>query len=251
MPPTYQKLKDPHIARFRSLKNFDRIIDEKTVRYSEEEIDSHEYLPCISLFDNLYMNYTISSPSGYGGGERTKIVGKRLFPEKFSQDTLFSRKKLNKDQLQEFNTTLQAISIWKIDQFEGVIQSTKCTIMTTNLLGLCDEYNQNNLGIINDDDDQCQNLAEAIGLQELQEDINNIGTAAFEVFPLLLDEPNNESNMRNEFENENETINILLITFPDLNYILNQRPVPQKQFETFDLLFIPKGFLYFKALIDT
>lgn len=31
MPPTYQKLKDPRIAHFQSLNNFDKIIDEKTV----------------------------------------------------------------------------------------------------------------------------------------------------------------------------------------------------------------------------
>lgn len=87
----------------------------------------------------MYTNYATSSPSGYGGGERPEVVGKKLFPKKFLQDTSFSYKKLNKDQTQEFNTTLQATSLWKIDQFEGVIQSTKCTIMTINLSGLCGE----------------------------------------------------------------------------------------------------------------
>ena len=185
MPPTQQKLKDPRISRFRSLKNFDKMIDEKTVRCKcgvtvrldrpfrttnferhikskncilgtdkqqslylffdqnqdteEEETQSHEYLPCIGLFGDLYTNYATSSPSGYGGGERPEVVGKRLFSEKFPQDTSFSRKKLNKDQIHQLNTTLQATSLWKIDQFEGVIQSTKCTIMTTNLSGLCGE----------------------------------------------------------------------------------------------------------------
>ncbi|RIA83063.1 hypothetical protein C1645_834387 [Glomus cerebriforme] len=32
MPPIYQKLNDSRIARFQSIKNFDKIIDEKTVR---------------------------------------------------------------------------------------------------------------------------------------------------------------------------------------------------------------------------
>ncbi|GBC05191.1 hypothetical protein RclHR1_00610003 [Rhizophagus clarus] len=139
MPPTRQKLNDPRIARFRSLKNFDKIIDEKTVRYSEGETESHECLPCIGLFGDSYTNYATSTPSSYGGGERPEVAGKRLFPEKFPQDIPFSRKKLNKDQIQEFNTTLQATSLWKIDQFEGVIRSAKCTIMTTNLSGLCGE----------------------------------------------------------------------------------------------------------------
>ncbi|GES85515.1 hypothetical protein GLOIN_2v1785707 [Rhizophagus clarus] len=184
MPPTRQKLNDPRIARFRSLKNFDKIIDEKTVRCkcgviirldrpfrttnferhikskncilgtdkqqslyfffdqnqdSEGETESHECLPCIGLFGDSYTNYATGTPSGYGGGERPEVAGKRLFPEKFPQDIPFSRKKLNKDQIQEFNTTLQATSLWKIDQFEGVIRSAKCTIMTTNLSGLCGE----------------------------------------------------------------------------------------------------------------
>src|SRR5581483_6539904 len=56
--------------------------------------------------------------------------------------------------------------------------------------------------------------------------------------------------MENEFANENETANISLATFPDLHYILNQKPVPQKQFEKFDLLFTPEGFLHSKALIN-
>ena len=67
------------------------------------------------------------------------MVGKRLFPEKFPQNTTFSRKKLNKTQTQELNIALQAASTWKIDQFEGVIRSAKCTIMTRRLSGLCDE----------------------------------------------------------------------------------------------------------------
>src|SRR5947209_560231 len=36
MPPIYQKQNDFCIARFRSFKNFDKIIDEKTVRYKCE-----------------------------------------------------------------------------------------------------------------------------------------------------------------------------------------------------------------------
>ncbi|RGB33934.1 hypothetical protein C1646_761120 [Rhizophagus diaphanus] len=76
-----------------------------------EETESYECLPCIGLFGDSYTNYAISTPSGYGGGERI-----------------------------EFNTTLQATFLWKIDQFEEeVIRSVKCTVMTTNLLGLYGE----------------------------------------------------------------------------------------------------------------
>ncbi|CAG8603390.1 7618_t:CDS:2 [Funneliformis caledonium] len=64
------------------------------------------------------------------------------------------------------------------------------------------------------DDDQYQNLTKSI---KLQIEIENIRTAAFEVSQLLLDESDNESNMRNK----NKAINILLITFSDLYYIFN------------------------------
>ncbi|CAB4439121.1 unnamed protein product [Rhizophagus irregularis] len=154
MPPTRQKINDPH-RPFRTT-NFERHIksqncilgtDKQQSLYlffdqnqnTEEETESHECLPCIGLFGDSYTNYATSTPSGYGGGERPEVVGKRLFPMKFPQDAPFSRKKLNKEQIQEFNTTLQATSLWKIDQFEGVIRSAKCTVMTTNLSGLCSE----------------------------------------------------------------------------------------------------------------
>ncbi|CAB5374277.1 unnamed protein product [Rhizophagus irregularis] len=77
-------------------------------------------------------------------------------------------------------------------------------------------------------------------------EIENIGTAALEVSRLLLDKSDDESNIRNE----DEVTNISLATFPDLRYILRQKPVPQKQFERFDPLFTPEGFVHYKAIID-
>ena len=55
-----------------------------------------------------------------------------------------------------------------------------------------------------------------------------------------------ESADRNEFDNANTS----LTTFPDLHYIINQKPIPQKQFEEVDSLFTPEGFLCSKVLID-
>lgn len=77
-------------------------------------------------------------------------------------------------------------------------------------------------------------------------DIENIGTAALEVSRLLLDELDDESNIKNE----NEVTNISLATFSDLCYILRQKPVSQKQFERFDPLFTPEGFVHYKAIIN-
>ncbi|CAI2191985.1 108_t:CDS:2, partial [Funneliformis geosporum] len=67
MPKT---LRDLRIAHFRTLKNFDKIIDEKTV--SKDEIESSESLPCIGLFGDLYTTYATSTLSGYGSDERLK-----------------------------------------------------------------------------------------------------------------------------------------------------------------------------------
>lgn len=194
MPPTHKKLNDSRIVNFQSFKNFDKIIDEKTVRCkcgstvrldrpyrttnferhiksrncvlgtdnqlslynffdqkqeTQEETELREPLPCVGLFGDLYTAYATSTPAFFGGGEKPEVVGKKLFPEKFPQDTPFCRKKLNKDQIQEFNTVLQATATWKINQFEGVIRSAKCEIMTKNLSGLCNEcFNlQNNSGL--------------------------------------------------------------------------------------------------------
>ncbi|GES89253.1 hypothetical protein GLOIN_2v1791029 [Rhizophagus clarus] len=68
---------------------------------------------------------------------------------------------------------------------------------------------------------------------------DNLGTVAFEVSQLLLD----ESDDFNETTDVNEMINSLT-KFPDLQYILNQKSISQKQFEKFDPFFISEGFLY-------
>ncbi|CAG8535410.1 6119_t:CDS:2 [Rhizophagus irregularis] len=60
----------------------------------------------------------------------------------------------------------------------------------------------------------------------------------------------NESDNNTEFADENETTNPLSMNFPDLQYILNQKSVPQNQFENFDQLFTLEGFLCPKILIN-
>ncbi|CAI2195347.1 20577_t:CDS:2, partial [Funneliformis geosporum] len=88
----------------------------------EEETESHEHLPCISLFGDLYIKYATSITSDYSSGERSEMVGKRLFPEKFSQYTSFSRKKLNKDQIYELNTMLcnECINLEKSSRYTKI-----------------------------------------------------------------------------------------------------------------------------------
>ncbi|CAG8572845.1 2150_t:CDS:2, partial [Funneliformis caledonium] len=100
-----------------------------------------------------------------------------------------------------------------------------------------------NLEINYDKEDQYQNLVNQI---ELQIEVENIGTAAFEVSRLLLD----KSNELDKFIDENKNTNIPLATFPNLRYIINQKPISQKQFEEVDSLFTLEGFLHSKVLID-
>jgi hypothetical protein len=66
----------------------------------------------------------------------------------------------------------------------------------------------------------------------------------------LLDELDELDELNNSAD-ENNMTNTSLTTFPDLNYILNQKPIPQKQFERFDPLFTPEKFLNSKVLINT
>ncbi|CAB4475331.1 unnamed protein product [Rhizophagus irregularis] len=77
----------------------------------EPEVELYEPLLCTSLFGGLFTEYATNSPAYFGGRKRSEMIRKMLFPDKFSQDTFFSHKKLNKNQAQQFNTALQATAI--------------------------------------------------------------------------------------------------------------------------------------------
>ncbi|CAG8737615.1 10932_t:CDS:1 [Funneliformis mosseae] len=72
--------------------------DQSKDAQGEREEEFLELLPCTSLFGGLYTKYATNSPAFFGRGKRPKVIEKTIFPDKFSQDTPFSRKKLNKDQ---------------------------------------------------------------------------------------------------------------------------------------------------------
>ncbi|CAG8737582.1 2339_t:CDS:1 [Funneliformis mosseae] len=82
--------------------------DQSKNAQGEREEEFLELLPCTGLFGDLYTEYATNSSAFFGGGKKPEVIGKTIFPDKFSQDTPFSRKKLNKDQTQQFNTALQA-----------------------------------------------------------------------------------------------------------------------------------------------
>ncbi|CAI2189599.1 4556_t:CDS:2, partial [Funneliformis geosporum] len=91
------------------------------------------------------------------------------------------------------------------------------------------EFSSDDLDIskmIDDENNQYQNL---IGQIESQIESEDIGTAAFEVLQHLLDESNNSE----EFADKNEITNISIANFPDLQYILSQKQIPQKNHDAF------------------
>jgi len=59
-----------------------------------------------------------------------------------------------------------------------------------------------------------------------------------------------ESADKSDESADRNELNTSLTTFPDLHYILNQKPCSQKQFEKFDPFFTTEGFLNFKILIE-
>ncbi|RIA86640.1 hypothetical protein C1645_829007 [Glomus cerebriforme] len=97
------------------------------------------------------------------------------------------------------------------------------TIPSIQQLVACVEFSCDDIEIIgdtkivNDESDQNQNLNEQ---DELQTETEDIGTAAFEIIQLLLDESNDNK------VDENEMTNFLTTNFPNLHYILNQKPIP-------------------------
>ena len=48
---------------------------------------------CHDLCDLEYVNYIINNLASFGGGKKPEIVAKQLFPEKFLENTPFTRKK--------------------------------------------------------------------------------------------------------------------------------------------------------------
>jgi len=58
-----------------------------------------------------------------------------------------------------------------------------------------------------------------------------------------------KSDDNEEIVDDNEITNSST-KFSDLQYILNQKPIPQRQSEKFDPFFTPEGFLCFGVLIN-
>ncbi|CAG8692567.1 14633_t:CDS:10 [Rhizophagus irregularis] len=69
---------------------------------------------CQGLCDLEHINYVINSPASFGGGKRARSYRKTTFSRKVSRKNPFTRKKLNKKQLKEFERVLEAEATWQL-----------------------------------------------------------------------------------------------------------------------------------------
>ncbi|EXX54627.1 hypothetical protein GLOIN_2v1471637 [Rhizophagus irregularis DAOM 181602=DAOM 197198] len=79
---------------------------------------------CQGLCDLEHINYVINSPASFGGGKRARSYRKTTFSRKVSRKNPFTRKKLNKKQLKEFERVLEAEATWRSDKEDLAISCT-------------------------------------------------------------------------------------------------------------------------------
>ncbi|GBB95493.1 hypothetical protein RclHR1_02550005 [Rhizophagus clarus] len=94
---------------------------------------------CQGLCDLKHVNYVINSSASFGGGKKLEVVAKQLFPKKFLEKTPFSRKKLSKIQLKEFEKTLESEATWHLDKEAIAIYHMQCEKKTKNRNAICDK----------------------------------------------------------------------------------------------------------------
>ncbi|RIB03611.1 hypothetical protein C2G38_2224553 [Gigaspora rosea] len=66
--------------------------------------------PCPGLRSEQIRSYINRTPSTYGGARRHDIIGKEMFQDKFSNQMKFNSKKLNKEEVLQFNQQIIAES---------------------------------------------------------------------------------------------------------------------------------------------
>ncbi|CAG8608459.1 8429_t:CDS:1, partial [Scutellospora calospora] len=73
--------------------------------------------PCPGLHSEQISSYINRTPSTYGGARRREVIGKEMFPNKFSNNMNFNSKKLNEEEIIQFNQQVMVESEWFIDRF--------------------------------------------------------------------------------------------------------------------------------------
>lgn len=97
---------------------------------------------CQGLNDSDYINYIISSPASFSGSKKPEVVAKELFPEKFSENVSFSRKKLGNKERREFEKALESEATWRLDREALAVYHMQCKTKTNNISAICNKCEQ-------------------------------------------------------------------------------------------------------------
>ncbi|CAG8501805.1 20379_t:CDS:2 [Gigaspora margarita] len=89
--------------------------------------------PCPGLYSKQINSYINRTPSTYGGAQQHELVGKEMFPNKFSNNIKFDSKQLNKEEILQFNQQIMKATEGIFEQkpvFKGLcyimLQATEC-----------------------------------------------------------------------------------------------------------------------------
>ena len=98
------------------------VLSNKKIKNITSENSEHSLLPlspnipCSELTSEQIKAYINRTPVTYGGVCQREIIGKEMFPDKFSCEGRFDSKKLSNDEIIEFNKKIAAESEWFIDR---------------------------------------------------------------------------------------------------------------------------------------
>ncbi|CAG8817639.1 43690_t:CDS:2, partial [Gigaspora margarita] len=90
--------------------------------------------PCSGLCSEQIRSYINRILSTYGSAQRYNIIGKEMFQDKFLNQMKFNFKKLNKEEVLQFNQQIIAESEWFIDHFDKLILARSKLLITQNLI---------------------------------------------------------------------------------------------------------------------
>ena len=115
------------------------------IKSKNDKSKTRQPFVCIGLRENIHKTYIerIGGFIEYGGAPRIEVVAKKLFPNIFTINNKFSRKRLSNDQLNKLDSILKANAKWKveIESDTQCIRSINCERSTINSSNLCDNCN--------------------------------------------------------------------------------------------------------------
>ncbi|CAG8692481.1 3689_t:CDS:2, partial [Dentiscutata heterogama] len=138
---TYCTNNQPSIKVFFSKIESEKDNDDDNKPNNEKNSKRYIFM-CQGLNDLEHVNYIINSPASFGGGKKPEIVAKELFPEKFSENASFTRKKLSNKERREFERALEFEATWRLDKEALAIYHMQCEKKTNNKSAICNNCEQ-------------------------------------------------------------------------------------------------------------